>query len=163
MNIEWTQILIQMINFGLIVFILAKFVYKPIVKILHERTERVESNQLASNKLIKDSQTSADKAKSILLEAQKDADKIRSEAKKDAALEASEIIAKAKVQAKTSAESERKSIISALEGERQAFLTDMAKFVTETTSQVLQNGLTDKEQHQLISSQLDLIKSADLT
>jgi F-type H+-transporting ATPase subunit b len=161
-NIEWTQILIQIINFGLIVFVLSKLMYKPVIKILKQRTERIEASQIEADRLTKESQKSTEKAKTLLLEAQADADKIRSEAKKEALVEANAIISKAKAQAKTAAEAERKSIISALESEHQVFLADMSKLVTETTSQVLQNGLTTEQQHQIISSQLDLIKSADL-
>jgi len=47
---------IQIINFFLLIFILNKLLYKPILKILEEREERVSGGQQAAKKLIEDSQ-----------------------------------------------------------------------------------------------------------
>lgn len=47
---------IQIINFLLLIFILNKLLYKPILKILEEREERISGGQQAAKKLIEDSQ-----------------------------------------------------------------------------------------------------------
>lgn len=47
---------IQIINFLLLIFILNQLLYKPILKILEEREERVNGGQQAAKKLIEDSQ-----------------------------------------------------------------------------------------------------------
>jgi F-type H+-transporting ATPase subunit b len=48
---------IQIINFLLLIVILNKVLYKPILKILEEREERIGGGQQAAKKLIEDSQS----------------------------------------------------------------------------------------------------------
>jgi F-type H+-transporting ATPase subunit b len=48
---------IQVINFLLLIVILNKLLYKPVLKILEEREERIGGSQQAAKKLIEDSQS----------------------------------------------------------------------------------------------------------
>ena len=40
-NLNWSTILLQMINFAVMVFILSRVFFKPVVRILDERASRV--------------------------------------------------------------------------------------------------------------------------
>ena len=42
-GISWTLLLSQLINFGLILIVLRVFVYKPLLKVLEERKEKIKS------------------------------------------------------------------------------------------------------------------------
>lgn len=44
LGIDLTSLIFYIINFGVIVLVLAKFVYKPVIKILDERRKTIEDN-----------------------------------------------------------------------------------------------------------------------
>jgi F-type H+-transporting ATPase subunit b len=84
LGIEWTALIAQGINFSILLLVLWKFVYKPVLKILDERSSKVEEsikNTLAiEEKLAKASDESA----KIIENAKKEADKIIGESKNSA-------------------------------------------------------------------------------
>ena len=43
-GINWTLLIAQMVNFAVLVWVLAKFVYKPVIRVLDERRERIENS-----------------------------------------------------------------------------------------------------------------------
>lgn len=48
-GIEWKLLIAQVINFGVLVFILWKLVYRPLLKVLDERTEQAKDAEEKSN------------------------------------------------------------------------------------------------------------------
>ena len=48
-GIEWKLIIAQIINFGVLVFILWKLVYRPLLKVLDERTKQAKDAEEKSN------------------------------------------------------------------------------------------------------------------
>ena len=112
LGIDIKLIIAQLVNFGILFFLLSKFAYKPIMKMLAEREERV-------NRGLKDAEEAAGKLTNSELEADKirekafaDANEILKNAKDAANLEAAELVKKASEQADrmvSSAKSEAKS------------------------------------------------------
>lgn len=157
MEIQPIQILLQIINFGLVLFLLMKFLVKPVAKVLEQRSEKIklgldaaEANMAERKKL--DSQIKAD-----ITKARKEAALIISEAKKQAEAEAADIIAKAKDQAKKSAASEKQAFESMiLEAEKKA-QSRMKELVTAITAKVLSDGLTKEQQQKIIDAQMKRI------
>jgi F-type H+-transporting ATPase subunit b len=45
-GIDWRLFIIQAINFGLVVFLLSKFLYKPILNVIEERRKIIKSKHL---------------------------------------------------------------------------------------------------------------------
>lgn len=110
LGINPVQILAQIVNFGILLFVLNKFLYKPALKALRTRRSTIEeslkkaeeiaekevlmhkemqahekSTLLAAHKLKQTTTREAEQeAKTILKNAQKDAEKIKSEAQKEA-------------------------------------------------------------------------------
>src|SRR3989304_6007424 len=88
LGIEWKLLLAQGLNFILLLIILRKFLYKPILKMLDERRSKAESLQIESSKMEErrkqfeqwtDDQVNEARRKSemILLEAEKFAGKLK--------------------------------------------------------------------------------------
>lgn len=98
LGIEWPLLLAQAVNFLLLVFILNKFLYKPIIKMLDERKAKAESLQIESSKM-EEKRTQFDKwtedqinearrkSEMILTEAEKFSGKLKSRKLDDMALE----------------------------------------------------------------------------
>ena len=51
LGIEWKSLIAQLINFGILVFVLWKLVYKPILKVLDERTQMAKDAEAKSSSI----------------------------------------------------------------------------------------------------------------
>lgn len=75
-GIHWTSLVAQIINFGILVFILTKLVYKPLMNALAEREKVIKKLANDSSNAEKIAEESQTKQKEILDEARKEAQKI---------------------------------------------------------------------------------------
>jgi F-type H+-transporting ATPase subunit b len=154
MEIQPIQILLQMVNFGVVAFFLIKFLYQPIAKVLEVRSEKIKLGMDAAEKNLADRNKLETQVKTELAKARKDAAKLLADAKKQAETEAAEIIAKAKDQAKKVAATESDSAATMAAESIKKAEADIRRLVTATTAKVLENGLTEAEQHKIIDSQI---------
>ena len=72
LGIDWRLLVAQLANFLILLFVLRRFAYKPLLKLLEERKQRIA-----------DGLANAQKAKSNLEEAEKERQEIISTAKKE--------------------------------------------------------------------------------
>lgn len=158
MDIQPIQMLLQVVNFGLVVFILMKFLYRPISKVLEARSEKIKEGLDAAEKNIAEKDKLDSQVKTEIGKARKDAAKIIADAKKQAEIEAANIVAKAKEQAKKVADNEKTAFDSLLTEARTKAEKELKELVTKTTAQVLKNGLTEADQHRIIDSQTKMLK-----
>lgn len=75
-GIEPALLLAQILNFGIVLFVLWKFAYKPVLKAMRERREKIEQS-LKNAKAVEVKLAEAEKLKAVkILEARKDAQHI---------------------------------------------------------------------------------------
>jgi F-type H+-transporting ATPase subunit b len=83
-GIDWRLFIIQAINFGLVVFLLSKFLYKPILNVIEERrniiTKGLDDAKLAEQNL----QNSIEQKNKLVSEAKEQSQDILSRTKTDA-------------------------------------------------------------------------------
>lgn len=112
LGIDLKLIIAQLINFGILFFLLSKFAYKPIMNMLDERQKKIEQGLAdAESSAKKLADVEAETAK-LMDKTSKDADQIMNNAKAAAKVEAAELIKKATDQADRTtknAEAEAKS------------------------------------------------------
>lgn len=104
LGIDWWQILLYLVNFGLIVFLLSKFLYKPLLNYLDKRRDLIKQNIEEAENLKKEFER---ELKEQEAETKKILDQMHEEvaqAKKEAELKAEELL--------NEAEEERKQIIA---------------------------------------------------
>jgi F-type H+-transporting ATPase subunit b len=143
-----------LIAFLIIWFVLAKFAWPKIIKVLDDRQAKIQSDmdeaEASKLKAAEDQQTYEDK----LVEAQREADEIIADAKRAAESERAQIVSKAQTEAA--------SIISraheAVESERRTAmnsLTDqVADLSVEMAQKIIGNSLDADTQHKLIEKYL---------
>ena len=98
-GIQPIYLIAQIINFGILVFILTKLLYKPILKMLDERKHRIEEQMILASKMKEEFENDEKKRQQILISAKEEAKKIIDVAKKTGKKEEAEIIQKAKNEA----------------------------------------------------------------
>lgn len=152
LGIDWRLLIAQLINFVVLLAVLYKFLYKPVLKLLHERTTRIEEglkNAQEVERKLNEASAQYDKkvleargeAQKIVEAARLDAEKVRAELAADAHKEAEKIMASGR--AHLAAEKEK--IMHEAEHE----LSDL---VAEATEHVLGDVVTPEIDKALIDS-----------
>jgi len=121
LGIEWKVIIAQAVNFGILVFVLYKFVYKPLLKVLDERTAMIKDaaeksstidSKLEEIKALEESTlVAARKAGAELIrDAEAAAAVLKAKLGADATAEATKIVREAEARIKSSEETLRNEI-----------------------------------------------------
>lgn len=70
LGILWGNLLWQCLAFGLLVFLLYRFAYRPVLGMLDERANRIRESMEQAEQIKRDNQAAAQRAEQILTEAQ---------------------------------------------------------------------------------------------
>lgn len=161
-GVNWQLLSAQLLNFAILLFVLYRWVYKPLLKVLDERKKTVETG-LRQAKDAEAALTSAEAKKEELLSvARSEAQDIVRSAKKagdderDRRVHASNAIIESRLQeAKDGIERERQ--ISQEDAQKH-----IAELVAEATEKVAKLGLKEADQRKLITEALNELESASL-
>jgi len=63
LGIDWQSILIYLVNFGIIVFVVKKYLSGPIINLLEDRTNKIDRNLKEAARLKKELRIQADRAR----------------------------------------------------------------------------------------------------
>ena len=158
MEIHLGQILFQVINFGVLVLLLKKFLYKPIVKLLEDRTKKInEGLQAAQASLVAKAQLEELKQQQ-LISAETAAAQILDEARLKAETAGKTIIDQARAAAQAEVKKEYQILEEKLAHERDSLKADIADLVINTTKTVLLGTLTGEHQQAILTHQLKQLK-----
>lgn len=154
LGIEPSLLLAQIINFAIIVVVLTKLLYQPILAMLAKRKKEIEEGLAISERQREDEEKFAARKEKLLAQARSEARVILDDAKKQAKeaehevlilahKEASEILEKAKAEAQATHEA------LAVEIRREA--VDLASTMTK---RLVASVLSQADQHKLIAKHL---------
>ena len=161
LGIEWPILLAQIVNFAILLAVLGKFVYKPVMRMLDERKEGVakalEREEKASAKL-----ASADaEREKILAQTRTDSQKLIDEAKQDGEdmkrkllASAKEEIAKMKADADKRLKDERVRLVSDVKGE-------IGTLIVDTIEKTLGDVLDARAQGKMVEQALAVIRESN--
>jgi F-type H+-transporting ATPase subunit b len=158
MEIEIKQILLQMLNFGILAVVLTKFLFKPILKILDARSKKIAEGQLAAEKSLKATAELEKKQAEKLAEASRKAASIINEAKAESKKLGAELIAEAKNVAAAELAKQKESFHKELESEEVALKKRIAELVVETTKTVLSGSLKDSDVKAITAKEIAKLK-----
>jgi F-type H+-transporting ATPase subunit b len=148
-GVDWPHLVAQIFSFGILCYVLQRYAYKPVLKVLDQRRQRI-AQELADSEKIKAelAQTEAERQK-ILVEANTQAAKLIEEARTAAARvgqqETQKAIAAAEqilVKAREAAAQEHARMFAELK-------SDIGRLVLETASRVTGKILTAEDQRRL--------------
>lgn len=148
LGINWKLLLAQIINFLILLFVLHRFAYKPILKMLNDRTNKIEKGLKDAEESRKKLAEIAEKEKEIIAKARKDAreilKKVEDTAKKnkeEIAIEAKNQAEKIIINAKASIESEKAKMFREVKAE----VTELVVMATEKIIGEKVDAKKDKE------------------
>lgn len=160
MEIHVGAILLQMINFGVVVGAVTVLLIKPVRRILDERSRKVEEGIKASESAVTKEANLDKKAKEIELKAQEKAKAILDEAREDAQDRQAALLEEAKKQAEAI---KAKASIDVAK-ERQALLADLQtqfeSAVLSVSGKIIGEELSNTKHQALIKNSLKEIETA---
>jgi F-type H+-transporting ATPase subunit b len=158
MEIDIKQILLQMLNFGVLAVVLTKFLFNPILKILDARSKKITEGQVAAEKSLKATAELEKKQAEKLGEASRKAASIINEAKAESKKLGAELIAEAKNVAASELTKQKESFHKELENEELALKKRIADLVVETTKTVLAGSLKDSDLKAITAKEIAKLK-----
>lgn len=157
-GIDWKLFLAQLVNFGIIIFVLTKWVYKPLMKTMDERKQKIEDGVKNAEEAAKKMVHAREEEEEILRGAHKQAKEVVDDAKargdveKQRRVDASkEIIDKQLVESKERIKRETDQARQQAKGE-------IAELVVHATEKVANGSLDEKKHRNLIA---DAIKELE--
>jgi len=155
LGVSWSALVIQLITFILGFFVVKKYAVKPIMKILDERHQKIETGLKLSEKLIKQEKELQIKVESMIHQARVNADQIIADSKE----EAQAMIKKAEIEANKRAEliineaQERINLETARA--KRELEKDILTLIGETTEALLREKIDRDKDIKLISRLLN--------
>ncbi len=151
------MLLAQIVNFLVILFVLKKFFYKPIVKMLDDRKKKIEES-LKNADLIEEKLAQTEERSAAILEnARKNAEDLMADAK----AEAQRIADAAAVEARASTEETLKKAVEQIQTEREKMQKDLENqtldLVVATVKKVLGRNLKEAEKKSLTAKSISQI------
>lgn len=159
MEIRIDQILFQILNFVILLFVFKKFLYAPILRMLDTRAAKVKEGMEAAEKNLKIQENLEEKKKQQLADAKKEANKILLDARREADAILRQANEKAKEEARTAMDREREAFSAEADAYRKDLRQEFVGAVTSATNAVLRGSVDKKLQESIIEEQ---IKSLDI-
>lgn len=154
LGLNFNLFLAQLINFGVVVGVLYVLLYKRVLNMLRERTERIEQSLKDTDKVKQQLANAERDYDAKIAEARQESATILEQARERAKVQEAEIIAQARqeadrvrVEAREQAQQEREQLLREVKGQ-------VAELVTITASRVLQAELAAQGHDKLIDESL---------
>lgn len=149
LGVYWPKLVAQTVNFGIVLFILWKFAYRPVLKILEERRQKVAEAMINAEKAREELARTEAQRQQVLAETNAQANKLIEEARAAAAKVREEETQKAIKEAEQIVSKAREA--AALEHARMIadVKRELGRLVVATTSKVTGKVLTPDDQRRL--------------
>ena len=158
LGIDGRILFAQLFNFAILVWVLWRFAYKPVFKILEERKDKVykglEDAEAASLKL----KEAEEENKKILLEARQEAIKILEQAQEKAETKQNEIIAKAEAEIGVIMEKERAKIAVEKANSLNQLKAEVSSLVMLSLKKFLEENLNETKDQAIVEKIVSSLK-----
>lgn len=158
MEIELKQILLQLLNFGVLLALLTKFLYKPILKLLDARSQKIADGQAAAEASLKEAAKMEERRAKQLSESTQKAASIIAQAKAESKKMGAQIVEEARTAAIAEVAKLKANFATELEAQEAQLKTRLAKLVVETTKVVLKDSLKASELKTITTRQIAKLK-----
>jgi F-type H+-transporting ATPase subunit b len=123
MNISWFEIIAQIINFFIILFILQKLLYKPVLNAMSARQERIQKSQIEADERMNNAEALIDEYDKKIVDIEKEKREILADARKQAEEKKENLLEMYKIEA----DNKRKAYLKEIEDEKERFAKNLRK------------------------------------
>ena len=158
-HIDWKLLLAQIINFGIVLFVLWRFALKPLMKVMEKRGKEIEKSLDDAKKIEENLARTEQEREEKILQAKKEASQIIEEARNQGQIQGHKLVENAKAEVQTVIAGAKEQIAQ----EKVKILSDIKSevsgLVIETTKKVLSETMNENMDSKIIEKSLDKIKS----
>jgi F-type H+-transporting ATPase subunit b len=144
------SILIQAINFGLLLFILVKLLYKPLMTKMEERTQAIRKSLDEAQAARADAERERAEHAAKLQAAYAEAQAIRATALKEAAEEQRRLVDAARAEATRLVDSTRNELAQDVRRARQDLRQEVADLATTVAERLIRKSLRDEDHRRIV-------------
>jgi len=149
----------QLINFAILLFVLKKFAYQPILKVLDDRKNKIEKGLKEADEARKKLEQITVKEKEVLDKANKKATKILLEAEEKAEKSRAEAVKETEEKIDSLMKKAEERIQEKKEQMLRDLKKDVADLVVVATEKVLEEKIDENKDKELIEKAVERIKS----
>ena len=149
LGIDWRLLIAQIINFGVLLFILHRFLYKPILRVLEKRRKEIKENDERTKELAKRIEKTEEDYEERILEAEKKSQVILKEAEENANKLKSELVDEGRKNAAALLKESKEQSMREKEEIRESILKETSALVKESVRKILQR-VADKKTSELL-------------
>ena len=144
-------IIFQMISFLILVFLLNKFLYKPLLKFLDKRAETIKNTLDRTRKAEQGAKAELERIKKEYDDARRDSYKIREQAKEIAGKEKENIIANAQKEAEFVVDKAKKGIEQKVAQIKEDLRRKVGELAVNIAEKLLRTSLSEKQKKEATS------------
>ena len=148
-GLDWPHFIAQVISFSIVAFLLHRFAYKPILKVLEERRQRIAESLANAEKIKQELASAQAKAQEILNQANVRGTKFIEEARQSAAKVLEQESQKAMATANDIIAKARQASEAELARRKTELRREVGRLVVATTAKVTGKILTTDDQQRL--------------
>lgn len=137
LGIDWQMLLFQVLGFAVLVWLMAKFVYPPLLKVIDERQEKIEASTKAVQEAEEKASKASDEISKMLKQARQEASEIMITAKEEASALAQQSEARSKQEAERIVASAQDEISKEVLAAKRALHNETIELVASATEKVV--------------------------
>ena len=161
MLINWFTVIAQIVNFLVLVYLLKRFLYKPIIRAMDEREKRIAGQLEEAEKREDEARQEKERHQEMNSELESRREVLLSQMKEDVATQRKQLVEQARHQV----DAVRANWLEALEREKEAFLQDLRERTGKHTYAVAHRALKDLSnvalEHQMVRVFIERLKNLD--
>lgn len=150
LGLDWKMLIAQLVNFAILVAVLYFFAYKPILKMLNKRSEKIEKSVKKADEVEKLLTKTDESYRQKMTETQNKADQIIDKTKAEAEKYRQEQLGKAREEAEAIVADAKKSLGTEKEKIVSEIKVDIKDLVLEASRKVLQREVNEEDNQKLI-------------
>ena len=154
-HIDIKLIIAQLVNFAIVLFVLKKYAYGPVLKMMQERTDKIEKGMADAESAGKKILEIAEQEKTVLVEARRQAQEIVTKAEEIAKKNKEEIIVEAKNQSEKILSDSAKKIEQEKNQMLQEVKGQIADLIISATGKVIREKIDSEKDAQLIKNAIE--------
>ncbi len=162
-GIEWKMLIAQLVNFGILFFVLTKLVYKPLLKNLAEKEKSAKESEEKTSSIENLLKETEEKQKQVIAEARLHGEKIIKDAESNAQLLKNTIVEDAKKEASKIIEIGEKNIKEDQERFRKEFKSEALNLIAEALEKTVGKHMNEASKNSIKEESLkEILKAKEL-
>ncbi|MBI4058597.1 F0F1 ATP synthase subunit B [Candidatus Gottesmanbacteria bacterium] len=158
LGIELPLLLTQVVNFAIMLVVLTKLLYKPILNALSERRKKIEEGLAFTEKAKQEEEKLAMRKQEMLRDTRDEVKVILENARSEAKQAREDLIAAARKESEAERKRMEKELESRFEEMRRDLSVQTVDIAAEMVKRLLGDILTTEDQHKLIYKQLERLE-----